>query len=177
MTRSVWTKNFIRTVAEYLEEGKTYLEISELLGVTPTAVQVGTSRYRWEISKAMYRRKQVVVEQPVVEEEIVLTGLYKTLELDFEVRLYAVDGHSDFPIHGAIRSPRGWESCSWTKTGHFSKDGKRHIYDLVKVPLEDKGTWCWVNWMDKHETFLTKHKAEEFKRSHPGRIFKLKDPV
>lgn len=178
MTRSVWTKKFIRTVADYMHEGKTRAEISELLGLTTMALQVGTSRYKKEIVRAMKRHKPTVVEQPaVVEEEITIDGTYKTLDLNFHVRLYAIDGYSDFPVHGAIRSPRGWESCSWTKTGHFSKDGSRHIYDLVKTLPDEKCIWVWQNHKGERKTFLTEYDAEDFKKIQWGWIYKLSLPV
>jgi hypothetical protein len=188
MTRSVWNTKFIRLLAEHMKAGKTKAEICDILGLTPKALQIGTYRFKTQLDNYMTpKAKKVAVEEPVqddptndeppvVEEEIAIDGTYKTLELDFHVRLYAVDGYSDFPVHGAIRSPRGWESCSWTKTGHFSKDGRRHIYDLVKALPEEKSVWVWQNYKNERKTFLTEYEAEDFKKLRWGMVFKVSIP-
>lgn len=66
---------------------------------------------------------------------------YRTRE-GREVRIYAVDGGGDFPIHGAIHSGCGWTSEDWTR------DGKLYLtretdYDLIEVKPRIKRT-VWL---------------------------------
>lgn len=44
---------------------------------------------------------------------------YKTRD-GRDVRIYAVDGDSEFPVHGAIQGPRDWWLIRWSADGRFS---------------------------------------------------------
>ena len=58
-----------------------------------------------------------------------------------EVRIYAVDGISPSPIHGAFLTIDGWATCNWTKTGAKFLAGKSFT-DLIEVkPRVKKTMW------------------------------------
>jgi len=60
-----------------------------------------------------------------------------------EVRIYAVDGGGDFPIHGAIYSDRGWASEGWDCDGKLYLT-KASAGDLIEVKPRIKRT-VWLN--------------------------------
>ena len=61
-----------------------------------------------------------------------------------EVRIYAKDGGSDFPIHGAINHPRrGWEVRQWGKDGKITSVSEFEC-DLVNAPRRVK-VERWIN--------------------------------
>jgi len=74
---------------------------------------------------------------------ISLDKQYKTKD-GIEVRIYAVDGDGDYPIHGAYRDIVGnWNMAVWTREGLFNgHDG--HCLNLVEIPQRIKRT-VWLN--------------------------------
>lgn len=60
-----------------------------------------------------------------------------------EVRIYAVDGMRDCPIHGAIRFDSYWEANTWTERGAYLV-GKIGPLDLIEVKPRIKRE-VWVN--------------------------------
>jgi len=60
-----------------------------------------------------------------------------------EVRIYATDGISPSPIHGAFLTIDGWATCNWTKTGAKFLAGESFI-DLIEVKPRIKHT-VWIN--------------------------------
>ena len=62
------------------------------------------------------------------------------------VRIYAVDGSSNYPVHGAILYKDGWRLYSWTITGVYS-NGSIDIKDLIEIkPIQDKDpVYAWDN--------------------------------
>ena len=63
---------------------------------------------------------------------------YRT-RVGHEVRIYAVDGYRDYPIHGAIMED-GWCVHNWTENGK----GALSRYDLIEVKPRIKRT-VWLN--------------------------------
>ena len=60
-----------------------------------------------------------------------------------EVRIYATDGISPSPVHGAFLTIDGWATCNWTKTGEKFLVGESFI-DLIEVKPRIQRT-AWVN--------------------------------
>lgn len=59
---------------------------------------------------------------------------YRTRD-GLEVRIYAVDGSQDYPIHGAVNHLSGWEGYEWTTDGRISLRGTDDC-DLIEIPRE-----------------------------------------
>ena len=49
-----------------------------------------------------------------------------------EVRIYAIDGKLNYPIHGAIKREDGWKSMEWTKEGTYYSAGFNFGLDLIE---------------------------------------------
>lgn len=50
-----------------------------------------------------------------------------------EVRIYAVDAKGNYPVHGAIRDPKGqWELESWTTDGEYILNRTNNM-DLIEI--------------------------------------------
>ena len=80
---------------------------------------------------------------------------YRT-RVGHEVRIYAVDGYRDYPIHGAIMED-GWCVHNWTENGK----GALSRYDLIEVKPRIKRT-AWLNVYKHHVVeFDTKHMADK----------------
>lgn len=82
---------------------------------------------------------------------------YKTRD-GREVRIYATDGDTELPIHGAIKTKRGWEHYGWTQNG----SGILEPSDLIEVKPRIKRVY-WVNIDKKGEIlcwYYTKNKAD-----------------
>ena len=72
------------------------------------------------------------------------TKKYKT-RLNREVRIYAVDGGGEYPVHGAILKPDGiWDSQCWEENGSWCSSSDDDIYDLIEVRPRIKRE-VWVN--------------------------------
>lgn len=83
-----------------------------------------------------------------------------------EVRIYAVDGGGDWPVHGAYMHGDTWRIISWTAAG--SVYSHKTDADLIEVPPRIKRK-VWMNVYPGYEhSFSSKHDAECGK--HPGRI-------
>ena len=65
-----------------------------------------------------------------------------------EVRIYAVDGCGDYPIHGAIKKEVGWDVRVWPVTGLH--DSYENI-DLIEVKPRIKREY----WLNVYETELS----------------------
>lgn len=57
-----------------------------------------------------------------------------------EVRIYATDGDTEMPIHGAIKTERGWEHYGWGRNG----GGILYQSDLIEIRPRIKREY-WVN--------------------------------
>lgn len=73
---------------------------------------------------------------------ITLTKRYQTRSGQ-EVRIYAVDGSGEYPVHGAIHVGGGWCAHYWRKDGG-NYIGLSVPLDLVPVPERIKST-AWLN--------------------------------
>ncbi len=49
-----------------------------------------------------------------------------------EVRIYAVDGDNEFPVHGAFRTKYGWKIEAWSASGRWLNNGD-DACDLIEV--------------------------------------------
>ena len=61
-----------------------------------------------------------------------------------EVRIYAVDCGSDYPVHGALREDNYWEVLCWSQDGRVIGDGIHRDADLIEVKPRIKRE-VWVN--------------------------------
>lgn len=53
-----------------------------------------------------------------------------------EVRIYAVDGFGQWPVHGAVSNKGHWISESWTKDGWSFAANDQRVSDLIEVKPE-----------------------------------------
>jgi len=60
-----------------------------------------------------------------------------------EVRIYAVDGDEEMPIHGAILTKHGWKVNSWARDGKWCPNMTDGV-DLIEVKPRIKRE-VWVN--------------------------------
>ena len=55
-----------------------------------------------------------------------------------QVRIYAIDGSTDKPVHGAILSGGEWSCQTWGVQGQFI-EGETSILDVIIPPLKYEG--------------------------------------
>lgn len=67
---------------------------------------------------------------------------YKTRSGD-DVRIYAVDGDEEMPVHGAILTKHGWKVSSWARDGKWCPNMTDAV-DLIEV-LPRIQREVWVN--------------------------------
>jgi len=67
---------------------------------------------------------------------------YRTRSGD-DVRIYAVDGDEEMPIHGAIFTKHGWKVNSWARDGKWCPNMTDGV-DLIEVKPRIKRE-VWVN--------------------------------
>lgn len=60
-----------------------------------------------------------------------------------EVRIYAVDGDDEMPIHGAVLTKHGWKVNSWARDGRWCPNMTDAV-DLIEVKPRIKRE-VWVN--------------------------------
>ena len=61
-----------------------------------------------------------------------------------EVRIYAVDGDDEFPVHGAFRTKYGWKVEAWSASGRWQNDCD-DACDLIEVrPRIKRDIWANV---------------------------------
>ena len=86
-----------------------------------------------------------------------------------EVRIYAVDGCSQHPVHGAIKDSNGeWGLCSWSKEGLWSSI-MEHSYNLVLVPKRHTRE-VWINMYPNDCSKPHLSESDANKNAKPGRI-------
>ena len=73
-----------------------------------------------------------------------------------EVRIYALDGGGNYPVHGAFKSHTGWVVRHWPQDGIQSVFGGSD--DLVEVKPRIQRT-MWVN-LFPHTTAMFSHKLD-----------------
>jgi hypothetical protein len=62
-----------------------------------------------------------------------------------EVRIYATDGGSDYPVHGAILGRYGWQQFMWRANGKsYFDDFDDRPTDIAEVKPRIKRT-VWIN--------------------------------
>ena len=74
-----------------------------------------------------------------------------------EVRIYAIDGHESFPVHGAIKMDGQWRVSTWNSSGNgiTSSKGDR----LTEVPPRHKQT-VWLNVYGP-ESYTSHHSRQQ----------------
>ena len=76
-----------------------------------------------------------------------------------DVRIYAVDGGGEYPVHGATKLNGQWLSQGWTECGGYDVEVDEHEYDLVEVKPRIKRK-VWVNVYPYGQgVYSTKEKA------------------
>lgn len=86
---------------------------------------------------------------------------YKTRGGD-EVRIYAVDGEGDWPVHGAVKLSDKWKSVTWTLDGIFYEQNQSHSLDLVEVkPRIKREVWMNVYENSSLNAYKTKEQADK----------------
>jgi hypothetical protein len=65
-----------------------------------------------------------------------------------EVRIYAVDGDGEFPVHGAFLTKHGWKVEAWSASGRWQNDCE-DACDLIEVKPRIKRE-VWVNVYPNH---------------------------
>ena len=87
-----------------------------------------------------------------------------------EVRIYAVDGDEEMPIHGAILTKHGWKVNSWARDGKWCPNMSDGV-DLIEVKPRIKRE-VWVNvypaFLDSDMVHSTKRMADQ--EAAPDRI-------
>ena len=61
-----------------------------------------------------------------------------------EVRIYAVDGGGEVPVHGAIKNRDCWTPTVWLPDGRWALSGGKLGQDLIEVSPRIKRE-VWVN--------------------------------
>jgi len=79
-----------------------------------------------------------------------------------EVRIYAVDGEDDYPVHGAVKPINGkWFPSLWTPSGRACNPMIDSNLDLIEVKPRIKRE-VWVNvYRDCVTVWNTKETADE----------------
>lgn len=85
-----------------------------------------------------------------------------------EVRIYAVDGDEDMPIHGAILTKHGWKVNSWARDGKWCPNVNDGV-DLIEVKPRIERT-VWVNVYPHLVGDYSETKEGADKRSRADRI-------
>ena len=68
-----------------------------------------------------------------------------------EVRIYAVDGKGDYPVHGSIKINGQWEDIEkWKKNGRYYEQGE-NMRDLIEVKPRIHREY-WMNIYDGAES-------------------------
>jgi hypothetical protein len=79
--------------------------------------------------------------------------------LNQDVRIYANDGSSNYPIHGAIRVSRGWEIQKWTRSGKWLRQ-REHNRDLILTKPEPT-----IDWFKMPKDILVEYLADNGERN------------
>ena len=74
-----------------------------------------------------------------------------------EVRIYAVDCGSAYPVHGALREDGYWDVLCWTQDGRIIDDGIIRDADLIEVKPRIKRE-VWLNVYPSGQTFYGSRK-------------------
>lgn len=80
----------------------------------------------------------------MLQEQVLLDVRYLTrddirLERTSTVRIYAVDGFGDYPVHGAVLVHGEWVAVCWKANGRYNADDSDHKFDLID--REDEYQW------------------------------------
>jgi hypothetical protein len=77
---------------------------------------------------------------------------YTTRE-GLEVRIYAIDGYGDFPVHGAIKANAVWKQNCWKEDGNSNGYLFESKFDLIEIVPKVK---VWVEYcLDEDGHFHT----------------------
>lgn len=89
-----------------------------------------------------------------------------------EARIYAHDGTTEYPIHGAYKNTKGqWQSATWTLEGRYYKGESFVGLDLVQDLPRVKGVrWANIDARGVVRLYSTKALAQEIARLHTDPI-------
>ena len=89
-----------------------------------------------------------------------------------EVRIYAVDGAKDYPVHGAILSEEEWLIDSWAESGQRFGEGDHVPGDLVEVKAE---VWIWQHEDGRRNgsAYRTQKVCEDFNLMAAGKAVRF----
>lgn len=76
-----------------------------------------------------------------------------------EVRIYAVDGGTEYPVHGAEWTGVSWRIKSWMADGRLTNQGRTDC-DLIEVKPRIKRD-IWVNVYNKTGDWATHDTRED----------------
>lgn len=79
-----------------------------------------------------------------------------------EVRIYAVDGRGEWPVHGAVKNPDGECHTTWRPDGRWCSDDTPSDLIEVRPRIQRK---VWVNvYHNGVNAFRTREYADEVAR-------------
>jgi hypothetical protein len=84
---------------------------------------------------------------------------YKTRD-GCEVRIYALDGDEEMPVHGAVLTKHGWKVNSWARDGRWCPNMTDGV-DLIEVkPRIQREMWVNVYRWGISGCYETKESAD-----------------
>ena len=89
-----------------------------------------------------------------------------------EVRIYAVDGGGNLPVHGAVRYCDAWVLAHWTEIGR-SHPVVQNEDDLIEVKPRIKRT----EWLNVYDDGEVAHKSERHARSAGAKEIRARVPI
>lgn len=81
------------------------------------------------------------------------------------VRIYALDGASTYPIHGAVSFDGGWLSDCWQRDGRCATSGVGKAYNLIEASPK-RSTQYWLRHYSDHNDEIV-YSESSAKRIHP----------
>jgi hypothetical protein len=81
---------------------------------------------------------------PAGDIKVTRDKLYRTRD-GREVRIYAVDGNLNYPVHGATKNAGGWTASCWRANGRISGNPESSM-DLIEVKPRIRRTVWLVFW-------------------------------
>lgn len=99
-----------------------------------------------------------------------LNKMYKSWD-GRRIRIYANDGHGEFPVHGAVENEDGWESSEWSSIGTSIYELKEDIvseWDLDYNSITKNKLWERTNAPEQTEPLSQKKLLDAVKKCTDG---------
>ncbi len=74
---------------------------------------------------------------------VIEVGKYYKTRDGHKIRIYAIDGHSHYSIHGAVLWDDGWEVIGWTQEGFYYWEEGESGVDIVSEWTEPHPAESW----------------------------------